>query len=267
MADEARRWRRMAAAGDVDGLWQVLTDTPWSLGDHAEIFRLLLRAIDVAVRADPARFSQGVFALMLGFGSYLMLRGQFYLGSLFGVHDPSQAARGMLPLPPQVLEWLPRLMQLQEHVAAIAESQARTARLWELAGRRRRGAACGAAARGDAAGAAKERPALCDAAGDGADGGADAGGVGALTGKEPADRAATEARDGDDAEGGRPGRPRRAVEPDRATIPVERATPDPAGCDRRQAGGGATVVGAPLHRPARRPGGATLALPVLGQTP
>jgi hypothetical protein len=129
---------RMAHEGDVAGLWQVLTETPWAEFDQAKVFQLLLRAIDAAVRKDPVRFSEDAFAGMAGFGVYLILRGEFYVRTLIAQQDASGRSRRALSLPDEVVDMLPRLVELQQHVGAILEAQARAARMWGLAGTGRR---------------------------------------------------------------------------------------------------------------------------------
>src|SRR5215204_2777686 len=70
----AEKRQAMAQDGDVEGLWRVLSDTPHSLIDAEGTFRLLLRAIEVSARRDPAAFSQATFARLVGFTAYLSLR-------------------------------------------------------------------------------------------------------------------------------------------------------------------------------------------------
>jgi hypothetical protein len=72
---------------------------------------------------------------VLGFTSYLLLRTHFQLSSLLDRHDAGMRTLGNLPVPREINETLPALIQLQEHVATMAEIQARTARMWKLAGK------------------------------------------------------------------------------------------------------------------------------------
>jgi hypothetical protein len=157
---------RMAQAGDVDGLWRVVSETSWSMCDQAEIFRLLLRAIEVKAGKDPVGFSEALFARMAGLGGYLVLRSHFCLLTLLDQNDQAARSRGPLSLPDYVVEMLPRLTELQQHVAAILESQARTARLWTLAGKRRRASDGGEGAAGaDHGGATRGTNGRADAVG------------------------------------------------------------------------------------------------------
>jgi hypothetical protein len=106
--------------------------------DQPECFRLLLQAVEVAARTDPRQFSAALFTKILTFSSYLLLRTHFQLTSLLERHDARMRQDGSLPVPREVSEALPALLQLQEHLAAMAESQARAARMWGLAGKSRR---------------------------------------------------------------------------------------------------------------------------------
>jgi hypothetical protein len=136
----AQMQERMAREGDVEGLWQVLVGTNWTMLNQPEVFGLLLRAVGVAARRDPDAFSEALFARLTGLTTYLVLRAHFYVQTLFAQGDEATRTRGSLRVPPEVLEMLPRLMELQQHAAALAECQARTARLWGLARKGRRGA-------------------------------------------------------------------------------------------------------------------------------
>ena len=110
-----------------------------AIGVSACTCPLLLQAIEDAARTDPRQFSAALFTKILSFSSYLLLRTHFQLTSLLDRHDACLRTAGNLPLPREITEALPALMQLQEHLAAMTESQARAARMWALAGKTRRG--------------------------------------------------------------------------------------------------------------------------------
>ena len=135
----ADRREKMAREGDFQGLWHILTENSWSMIDQPECSRLLLQAVEVAARTDPRLFSTALFTKILSFSSYLLLRTHFQLTSLLDRHDACLRTAGNLPVPREVTEALPALIQLQEHLAAMTESQARAARMWALAGKTRRG--------------------------------------------------------------------------------------------------------------------------------
>ncbi len=130
---------KMVQEGDFQGLWQELLDEKWSLIDQAECFRLLLQSVEVAARTNPRQLSADMFAKTISFCSYLLLRTHFQLGTLFARHDECMRSMGDLPVPREITEALPALMQLQEHLAVMLEAQARAARMWQLADKTRRG--------------------------------------------------------------------------------------------------------------------------------
>jgi hypothetical protein len=126
-----------ARTGDVEALWDVLVTTPTSLLDVGAVFRLLLRAAEVRARADPLRYAEDLFARMVGFTSYLLLRTQYYAAGLVAENDEVTRGRNPLGLSRELTqEIIPRLMTLQGHLAEILQAQAGTARLWQLARRK-----------------------------------------------------------------------------------------------------------------------------------
>jgi hypothetical protein len=135
----AERHEKMAREGEFQGLWEYLLDNEWGMIDQPECFRLLLQAVEVAARNDARKFSADIFAKVLAFTSYLLLRTHFQLSSLLDRHDAGMRTLGNLPVPREVVEALPSLIQLQEHLAMMAETQARTSRMWGLAGKKGRG--------------------------------------------------------------------------------------------------------------------------------
>ena len=54
-AEERARWERMAAAGDVDGLWGVLQAARPSMTDWDGLLRLLLLAVEARGRQPPGK--------------------------------------------------------------------------------------------------------------------------------------------------------------------------------------------------------------------
>jgi hypothetical protein len=122
---------QMAAAGDVAGLWHILRTSKWSMSDHGELFRLLLQAIEVASSRDPATFAADVLARLVGLGTYLALRAQY---AVLHAVDRADQPRGVAPagLPAELERLLPRLYEIQGHLAELLVAQASAARLWEL---------------------------------------------------------------------------------------------------------------------------------------
>jgi len=133
----AERRLLMAESGDVQGVWDILSTTCWSMLDLEEMFRLLLRALEVAGREDPAAHAQQLFRRMLTFSAGLVLRSQYYISRILNGHDRSTRGRAAIFLPHDLTqEHLSQDLTLQTHLAQLIECQARTARLWELARRR-----------------------------------------------------------------------------------------------------------------------------------
>jgi hypothetical protein len=133
----AERRRSMAESSDVQGIWDILSTTCWSMLDLEEMFQLLLRALEVAGKDDPVAHSAQLFQRMLTFSAGLLLRSQYYIGRILAGHDRSTRGRAAIFLPHDLTqEHLAQALELQAHLAQLIESQARTARLWQLARRR-----------------------------------------------------------------------------------------------------------------------------------
>jgi hypothetical protein len=92
----------------------------------------LLRSLDVASRQNPKEFAADMFESVIAFTSYLSLRLQYSCVHLIAGDD--RARRGPPALSRVLTEQLlPQLMELNRHLVEMAETQASTARLWELA--------------------------------------------------------------------------------------------------------------------------------------
>lgn len=126
---------KLAPEGDYQSVWKFLLENERGLIDQPECFRLLLQAVEVAARKEPRKFSADIFAKVIGFSSYLLLRSHFQISTLFDRHDAALCSLGNLHVPREIAEIIPSLIQLQEHVAAMLEAQARAARMWGLAGK------------------------------------------------------------------------------------------------------------------------------------
>lgn len=129
---QGNAYERMAAAGDVDGLWRALSDLPGSLLDRDAVFRLLLRAAGVASRTDPRAFADLVFSHLVSFGAYLALLAQ---------HNATALARTPARQGPSLVGGLDesavrQVLDIQQHVAGLLLAQAQVARLRQLAGER-----------------------------------------------------------------------------------------------------------------------------------
>jgi hypothetical protein len=122
---------QMAAVGDVEGLWHILRTVNWSMSDHGELFRLLLRAIEVAAARDPAAFAAETLARLVGLGTYLALRAQY---AVLHALNRADQVHGTAPagLPAELERLLPKVYEVQGHLAEMLVAQASAARLWEL---------------------------------------------------------------------------------------------------------------------------------------
>lgn len=123
----------MASTGDVEGIWQILVTAQPAMIDWGEVFQLLLRAVEVRSRTDPAGFAEEMFSRMFSLTSYLTLRSHHHARRLIVRHDRSRRDCGAAELPRELELVLPRLIELQTHLAEIAHARASVARLWELA--------------------------------------------------------------------------------------------------------------------------------------
>ncbi|MDG3005476.1 hypothetical protein [Paludisphaera mucosa] len=135
---EATARKRAAYAGDVDAVWNELVSRDVSLFGLEDAFEQLGRAIEVRCGGDPARFAAETFARMISFTTYMMMRCSFYINTRISGAARSRRQFGPSEPPQDVSEsLLPRLLDIQEHVAGLLEAQARVARLWTLADAKR----------------------------------------------------------------------------------------------------------------------------------
>jgi hypothetical protein len=135
---QAEQRRLMAECGDVEGIWKVLNDTPHSLLDVDKMFRLLLRAVEVAARDDPAGFAASTLARLISFTTYLTLRGQLW-ASRQAAGDQSMLGPGQPWFSRELATVvIPQLQEMQAQLADLLQAQASTARLWELARQKQR---------------------------------------------------------------------------------------------------------------------------------
>ena len=74
-------WKGWAEAGDVDALWDLLARSRWCDIDREDVFKLLIRALEVRSRADPARFASEVMGRMTVFVTTLLLRSHLHLAA------------------------------------------------------------------------------------------------------------------------------------------------------------------------------------------
>lgn len=128
-------WKGWAEAGDVDALWDLLSRSRWCDIDREDVLKLLIRAMEVRGRADPARFSSEVMGRMTVFVTTLLLRSHLHLAACIEQDGRavSRLARPPGDLPRVAIEALiPRVVQLQEHLASLLVAQSSIARQWSL---------------------------------------------------------------------------------------------------------------------------------------
>jgi hypothetical protein len=127
------RRQPLVEQGDFAEIYRLILDTPWHETKHCDAFSQLFRAIDVASRKDPARLSAEFFRMMLNVAAYLTLRVQYTLLQRVQSTD-THNHRGQSDIQSDVLDsFLGHLMSMQSHLAELCQSQAASARLWQLA--------------------------------------------------------------------------------------------------------------------------------------
>jgi hypothetical protein len=128
-----QRRELLVERGDFAAIYQQILDTPWHAAKYSDAFAQVLRAIDVASCKDPARLSGDLLRLMVNVSGYLMLRVQYTL--LLKVRATDGETYSRLPdIPADVMEMiLGHFASMQSNLAELCQSEATTARLWQLA--------------------------------------------------------------------------------------------------------------------------------------
>ncbi len=139
-------WRAWSEGGEVERFLGLLRSKPLGFYNVPEMLRLLMRACQVRARSDPRGFAEALFAEMVGFNGFLLLRTQLRLAGRVASCGEGSGQPGMAELPSDVTErLLPALAETQRGLGEVLAAQAATARMWALADARR-------AANGDGAG-------------------------------------------------------------------------------------------------------------------
>jgi hypothetical protein len=124
---------QLVEQGDFAAIYQQILQTPWPETKHSDAFAQVFRAIDVASRNDPSRLSAEFFRMMLNMAGYLTLRVQYTLLERIQGTDRHNYNRPP-DIPADVLETFEgHFSSMQSHLAELCQSQAATARLWQLA--------------------------------------------------------------------------------------------------------------------------------------
>jgi hypothetical protein len=120
---------QMARAGDVRGLFELITRSPAGTFNLSSAFDQLRRALAVAGTGDPAKFADRLYEYMGCFCGYVMLRAQFHC--LRTLENCDWQTRQM---PSELTNHLlPQLHSIQTQLVEIQQARASTARLWQLA--------------------------------------------------------------------------------------------------------------------------------------
>lgn len=119
--------------GDVAGIYNAILTSPWHETKHSDAFAQVFRALDVASRNNPAQLSAELVRMMVNMAGYLTLRAQYTL--LQRIQDTDGHTHDRPPdMPTDVLEqFQSHIASMQAHVTELCQSQAATARLWQLA--------------------------------------------------------------------------------------------------------------------------------------
>ena len=128
-------WAGWAREGDVEALWNVLVNTPWDRIDREKVLGHLAQALEVQSRADPKEFAAAVMSRMTVFATTLLMRCHLHLGDCVEQGGRALRMRAQPPgdLPRVAVEALvPRVLELQQHVAALFVAEASIARQWSL---------------------------------------------------------------------------------------------------------------------------------------
>jgi hypothetical protein len=126
---------RWAREGNVDALWNVLISTSWDRIDREAVLRNLAQALEVQSQANPERFANAVMSRMTVFATTLLMRSHLHISDCVEQGGRAQRMRGQPPgdLPRVAVEALvPRVLELQQHVAALFVAEASIARMWSL---------------------------------------------------------------------------------------------------------------------------------------
>ncbi len=144
--------RQWAVDGNVEALWKLLVQSRWCDIDREDIFKLLIQAMEVQSRADPARFAADTMGRMTVLVTSLLMRSHLHLAVCVEQDGRAVRRRAQPPgdLPRLAVEVLiPRTLNLQEHLASLLVAQSSIARQWSLVRKNE--------AKGDREGVAKPR--------------------------------------------------------------------------------------------------------------
>jgi hypothetical protein len=120
---------KMAQAGDVTGLFDLVTEAPPGTLDLRSVFAQIQRAIHISSQRDPPEFAESVFRRMAAFSTNVLVRLQY-------LSHRSLAMDGRNQLPEEFADGLlPKLRQIEAQLVDIFHAWASTSRMWQLARR------------------------------------------------------------------------------------------------------------------------------------
>jgi hypothetical protein len=126
----------LAEEGRYEELMKILEETHPSILEVEQIWSFVLRAMEVRARQDPERFAADMYAGMVSFSSYMAMRARHFLGRRILHQGEAVRAGDPAGIDPHIFEdHVPKLVELQGHVAELLQGQAATARSWQLARR------------------------------------------------------------------------------------------------------------------------------------
>jgi hypothetical protein len=128
----------LAEQGDVAGVYDAILHDRWDSNNYAQAFKDLVKAIDVGSRKDSSQFSAEIFRILLNFSICCTLRAQLAL--LQGIRDADRqpCPRSFEISSISLEDFQKHVSSMQAHVVELCQSQAATARLWQLARQKQR---------------------------------------------------------------------------------------------------------------------------------
>jgi len=131
-------WSAWSEGGEVERFLALLRSKPLGFYNVPEMLRLLMRACQVRARSDPRGFAESLFAEMVGFNGFLLLRTQLRLAGRVESTGEGTGRPGIVDLSADITErLLPALSEMQRGLGEVLATQAATARMWALADARR----------------------------------------------------------------------------------------------------------------------------------
>jgi hypothetical protein len=126
--------RRWAEQGNVEALLGEIRSKPWSGFPIDEVLKHLLAACETRARSDPAEFARMLFAEVVGFNGFLLLRTHVFIIDRVVGRGPFACKPTLSDFSADVAErLLPRLAEMERGLAEVLVAQASCARLWGLA--------------------------------------------------------------------------------------------------------------------------------------